>query len=121
MEIEVSELDGVSCIAIRGRLDSATSPVLRDRLLALLPESGGRVVVGLTHVAYVSSAGFRVLLIAARAAEAAGGAFALHGLSAEVRRLFEIASFTDFFTLCDGVDAAAEAVRTAAVRRASAG
>lgn len=120
MEIEVSGLDGVSCIAIRGRLDSVTAPALRDRLVALMPESGGRMVVGLSQVAYVSSAGFRVLLIAARAAETAGGAFALHGLSAEVRRLFEIASFTDFFMVCDSVEAAAEAVRSAAVRRASA-
>jgi len=121
MELEVEVLDGVSCVAIRGRLDSTTSPVLRDRLLALVPASGARIVVGLTHVAYVSSAGFRVLLIAARAAESAGGAFALHGLGAEVRRLFDIASFTDFFIVRDSAAEAAAAVREAVARRAAAG
>jgi anti-anti-sigma regulatory factor len=50
--------------------------------------------------AYISSAGFRALLIANRAAAGQQGKLALCGVIGEVKRLFDIGGFTDEFVIC---------------------
>jgi anti-anti-sigma factor len=57
-------------------------------------------VVDLKNIAYISSAGFRALLIANRAAAGQQGKLALCGVIGEVKRLFDIGGFTDEFVIC---------------------
>jgi anti-sigma B factor antagonist len=59
-----------------------------------------RVLVDLKGIAYISSAGFRALLIANKAAADSTGTLALCGVEGEVARLFEIGAFTDLFLIC---------------------
>jgi anti-anti-sigma factor len=58
------------------------------------------IVVDLKNIAYISSAGFRVLLIANRVAAEKRSQLALCGVIGEVRRLFEIGDFTERFVIC---------------------
>jgi anti-sigma B factor antagonist len=99
MEITETKSGGITTVAIRGRVDSATSGTLRERLSALLESVPAQLVIDFRDVVYISSAGFRTLLIAAKQSEGAKGALALCGISSEVRRLFEIAAFTDLFRI----------------------
>jgi len=69
-------------------------------LTALVQAGRSSIVVDLKNIAYISSAGFRVLLIANRATAEKQGKLALCGVIGEVRRLFEIGSFTDEFLIC---------------------
>ena len=54
---------------------------------------GGVLVLDLAGLDYVSSAGLRVLLKAAKEARAAGSRFALAGLRPAVREVFEVSGF----------------------------
>jgi anti-sigma B factor antagonist len=58
------------------------------------------MLIDLQHVIYISSAGFRALLIAGKLAEESNAKLVLCGLSAEIKRLFEIGTFMDLFTIC---------------------
>ena len=82
-----------------GRLDSTTSKMFGDRLISLLQTGRGSLVVDLKNIAYISSAGFRALLIANRAAAGRDGKLALCGVTGEVRRLFDIGGFTSEFLI----------------------
>ena len=82
-----------------GRIDSTTAPVLRERLGATLTASGTGLVLDFRSLEYISSAGFRMLLLAAKQAESAGCRFVLCGVSGKVRQLFELAGFLDLLPL----------------------
>ena len=78
-------------VALDGRLDSHSAGDAEVRLLAVLAR--GPVVVDLSAVRYVSSAGLRVLLKAAKEARQARSRFAVCGLQAAVREVFEVSGF----------------------------
>ena len=66
-----------------------------------LVHSGRRsIVLDLKNIAYISSAGFRALLIAKKATTEREGKLALCGVIGEVKRLFEIGAFTEEFLIC---------------------
>lgn len=79
---------------LRGRLDSTTSPLLQSTVLPAIQDGPARLALDFSGVEYVSSAGLRVLLMAAKQARAAGGGAALFGLSEPVREVFEISGLT---------------------------
>jgi anti-sigma B factor antagonist len=92
--------DDVTVVEAHGRLDSTTAKEFGDRLTALVQAGRCAIVLDLKNIAYISSAGFRVLLIANRTAAQKQGKLALCGVTGEVRRLFEIGSFLDQFLIC---------------------
>jgi anti-anti-sigma factor len=100
MQLVEGVIDEVTILEAHGRLDSTTAKELGDRLIALLQAGQGAIVLDLENIAYISSAGFRVLLIANRAAAEKRSKLALCGVIGEVRRLFEIGDFTGRFLIC---------------------
>lgn len=114
MELTESQIGAVTAVAVSGRMDSGTAPLLSERLTRLVQAGSTRLVVDLKDVSYISSAGFRALLIGMRLSEGAGGGIALCGVAGEVRRLFELAQFTDLFLILPGRDEAAAALGTRA-------
>jgi anti-anti-sigma factor len=92
--------DDVTIVEAYGRLDSTTAKEFGDRLMALVQAGRSSIVVDLGNIVYISSAGFRVLLIANRATAEKQGRLALCGVTGEVKRLFEIGSFTEEFLIC---------------------
>ena len=79
-----------------GRLDATTAGEAEAALQDLV--SQGAVVADLEQVRYVSSAGLRVLLKAAKAAKDVGHRFAVCGLQPAVREVFEISGFDRVIT-----------------------
>lgn len=110
MEITETKSGGITTVAIRGRIDSATAGTLKERLSKAMESVPARLVIDFRDVAYISSAGFRTLLIVAKQSEEASGGLALCGISSEVRRLFDIAAFTDLFLILPGRDEAVAAL-----------
>jgi len=99
MELETVKEGVVVSVVIKGRLDSVGADQLKAHLSQLLDSGTARLVIDFSEVAYISSAGFRILLVAARQAEQAKGALALSSLSGEARRLFDLAALTENFTI----------------------
>ncbi len=99
MDLREDRVGGVTVVEVRGRVDSTTAPALGERLTATLDAPERRVVLDLTQLEYISSAGFRVLLLAARRAEEARSRFVLCGVSGKVRQLFDLGGFLDLFPI----------------------
>ncbi len=91
MDITEAQEAGRAVAILDGRLDTATAPMTEAKLTALLKQGG--VIADLSAVRYVSSAGLRVLLKAAKLAKEGGVPFAVVGLQAPVREVFEISGF----------------------------
>jgi anti-anti-sigma factor len=76
-----------------GRLDSATAPAFECEMIAATPADTQNLLIDLANLAYVSSAGLRVLLVAAKRVRAVGGRVALCGLQPRVAEVFDISGF----------------------------
>ena len=100
MELVESSADGVTIVEPRGRMDTISAKPFGDRVAALIGSGAQRILIDLKHIQYVSSAGFRALLIARKQSAEAKAKLVLCGLSAEVRRMFEIGAFLDLFIIC---------------------
>ena len=80
-------------------IDSSNSIDLSNRLRALYSKPGVLLLLDLQGLEYITSAGFRTLLIGRRHASSSGGALALCGLSDKVQDLFSMGGFKDNFTI----------------------
>jgi anti-sigma B factor antagonist len=77
----------VAAVAVKGRLDSSNADGLKERLGETVHSGSPNLVIDLKEVIYISSAGFRTLLITARAVDQARGHMVLCGIGGEVKRL----------------------------------
>lgn len=90
-------------VALDGELDSGSAPAVQERLAALVP-SDGRVLVDMSAVPYMSSAGLRTMLLLYRNAQAVGTSICLVGLSPELRQMMDATGFLGYFPLHDTVE-----------------
>ncbi len=85
-------------VSLDGRLDTLTAPQLETDLEPLL---GGieSLVLDFGNIAYISSAGLRVLLSTQKKMIAAGGTLTIANAVPAVREVFDITGFSDILTL----------------------
>jgi anti-sigma B factor antagonist len=100
----------VTIVEPRGRIDSATAKEFGDRLSKLLITGRNQLVIDLHSITYLSSAGFRQLLIAKRSTQEKNGKLAVCGVSGEVKRLFDIGAFGELLPLYPTREAAIASV-----------
>ncbi len=93
MKITEERRGEVLIVRPEGRIDTSTSDELERSLMGRLDAGLERLVVDMGGTDYISSAGLRVLLLAAKKLRAAGGHLALAGLNPSVRQIFELAGF----------------------------
>jgi len=99
MEIIEVRDGGIAALELKGRIDSSSAGGLQQRLTELVGSGCTGMILDFRHVAYISSAGFRALLIAARQGGESHCALAFCGVVGEVRRMFEIGAFDEVFTI----------------------
>lgn len=99
MDLNEEQAGDVTVLQVKGRIDSTTAPALGERLTAILGSAESRVVVELSRLDYISSAGFRILLLAGKRADQTGGKLVLCGLPGKVRQLFDLGGFLDLFAI----------------------
>lgn len=98
MDLREEHHGDVAVVDIQGRIDSTTALTLGERLTGILG-AGKALVLDLRQLEYISSAGFRVLLLAAKQADATGRRLVLCGMSPKVRQLFDLGGFLDVFPI----------------------
>jgi anti-anti-sigma factor len=94
MDIYTQATDGVVLHRLKGRLDNSASGTAEGAILGSFAGPAMRVILDMRDVAYVSSAGLRVVLMAAKKARASDGRLALFGLPPAVREVFDISGFS---------------------------
>ncbi len=90
---------GVTEIAVRGELDMATAPLLRQAVVDALACDGVRsLVVDLTETGFCDSSGIAVLDLGYDTAERKGVRFRITGVQPPVRRVLQIVGVLDLLT-----------------------
>jgi anti-anti-sigma factor len=93
MDISESKSAGTLVMTPNGRLDTASAPAFHERLVGCIDAGETSVLLDLAHVDYISSAGLRSLLTAAKRLQAGDGRFAVCALTDNVREVFQVSGF----------------------------
>jgi anti-sigma B factor antagonist len=88
LTIDVNEpKPGTARVALTGSLDTESAPQLEKSLAAL---QANVIAFDMTNLAFISSAGLRVIFAAAKRQRAKGGQIGMSNLRPGVRKVFEI-------------------------------
>ena len=109
MKTDIQTEENLIVARPEGRLDALSAPKFHESLQEAVPGSGHRVIIDMTGVPYVSSAGLRVFIQLAKQLKGQGK-LALSGMSANVRQVFELAGFEKIMLICDDLAAARESI-----------
>ena len=111
MEIKTITQDSATIVKISGSLDGNTVNEAQDKVMPLL---NGKVslVLDLADCGYISSAGLRLLLMAAKQLSTQSGVLVLSGVSPEIKDVMEMTGFSNFFKTFDSVSDAVTALKT---------
>ncbi|GAA1945167.1 STAS domain-containing protein [Amycolatopsis minnesotensis] len=93
-------------LAPSGEVDLALAPVLREAIDALVAEDRVWIVLDMTLVSFLDSAGLGVVVYGMRRVERRRGSLRLAGAGAQVRRLLELTGLDGAFEAFPDVEAA---------------
>ena len=104
MEIDHKVENGIINIAIKGRLDAATSPTAEETIQQAIAGDENRLLFDFSGLEYLSSGGLRVILGAAKEMRRREGKIALCSLNSYVNEIFEISGFSAMIPIKDSVE-----------------
>jgi anti-sigma B factor antagonist len=103
-----SEVDGVSVVALDGRIVlGEESNSLREKLKSLIAEGKKKIVLNMANITYIDSAGLGTLIAGYISAKTQGASVRLCNLG---RKFHEVLQITKLLTVFDVYDSEAAAV-----------
>ena len=104
MEINSKEENGIVSISIKGRLEADSSPEAEKVVREVLKGPTTRLLFNLSALEYLSSAGLRVVLTAAKEMKRRDGKIVLCSLNEFVKEIFEVSGFQSLIPIADSVE-----------------
>lgn len=98
LSIVTNEVFGQRIVRVAGHIDSVTAPQFEMYLLQLLAQSR-RFGLDCSGLAYVSSAGIRVLVSTAKRIKGMEGRFEMFALTPTVSRMIEMSGLTSILSI----------------------
>ncbi|MGE5363340.1 MAG: STAS domain-containing protein [Bacteroidota bacterium] len=99
MKIEQEASGDILILRVSGKLDTYTSGDFEKHLLSSIDEGNKKILVDFSLLDYISSAGLRSLLLAAKKIKTSGGRIVLSQLKEHIKDVFQISGFTAIFPL----------------------
>jgi anti-anti-sigma factor len=97
MEIQSKVEKGFTALTIKGRLDAVSAPAAEAGINTAIESGASNLVLNLSGLEYVSSAGLRVLLVTAKKLSRQNGKIILCGLQDTVKEVLTISGFLSIF------------------------
>lgn len=108
MNISISKEGDLAVISVEGRVDTVSAPELEKRLVEQISVGDTRLVVDFCGVDYISSAGLRSLMVAAKKANASGGKLSCCSLTGVVKKVFEVSGFATILPVYESMEDAVD-------------
>ncbi|MFZ0533912.1 MAG: STAS domain-containing protein [Anaerolineales bacterium] len=107
MEVTVTSIDNCDLVVIKGRIDSYTAPNLSDNLNEITKHDIYKIILDMSDVSYVSSAGLRVLIDVQKTCKKLNqGEVLLVNIPQRVYETLELAGFVPLFKFYNNVPSA---------------
>lgn len=110
-DVELIAREGVWIASVRGEIDLSNADTTLTTLLGVVDEDSDGLIVDLSGLDYLDSAGVRLLFRLGQAVSASGGDLrAVVPQDAQIRRVLELANVEHTLALDETTDAAIEAL-----------
>ena len=106
MEITTRKEKNAVVVSVKGRMDAVSSAEFEKELAALMAEGETIFVIDFGELDYISSAGVRSILVAAKKLKAKEGHLALCALRELVEEVFRISGFSAIIPIYESVESA---------------
>jgi anti-sigma B factor antagonist len=93
-------------MALRGEIDAATAPQLRNGIEELVSDGETQLVLDLHEVQFLDSSALSVLVSGLRQVQAEGGDLSLVCTDPRILQVFKITNLDDVFSIHDSLGAA---------------
>ncbi|HWM61890.1 MAG TPA: STAS domain-containing protein [Rhizomicrobium sp.] len=103
MDLHEKSAGGAIVAAAAGRIDLSNADSFKDALSASLVRAKTALILDLSGVEYISSAGLRALMIVFKTAKAENKGFGIAALQPLLVEIFTISRFNQVFPLFDNV------------------
>jgi anti-sigma B factor antagonist len=104
MEITTQTFKHCDLLAVKGKVDSFTAPDLIKAIETLNKDNRYKIVIDLSQLEYMSSAGFRALLLGQRNCKRYNrGEIVLASVPKKVMDALELTGFTPLFKIFDEI------------------
>jgi len=110
MNVETGYSGTTAVATVTGRVDSANAKDFDQALSAIIDQGVTGLVIDCSGLKYMSSAGLRVLLIAIRKTNAAGGGLAMCQVPDHIREVLEVSGFVRLTKVFDTAEEAQESL-----------
>lgn len=110
MELSLDDRNGVRVVDLRGSFDSSSAAEVHRQIIQHVSTSES-IIMDMTQVDYMSSAGIRTLLLLYRTFKNSGGEVILVGLSEEIKDVLSLTGFLEFFHVRRTLEVALEAIQ----------
>jgi anti-anti-sigma factor len=87
----------VTIIRLEGNLDTQTSTEAQEELERIVDDGARKLLIDFADLAYISSAGLRVLLVTAKKLGTDQGEMRMCNMNDVVREVFEVSGFSTIF------------------------
>jgi len=104
VQIQVKKDHDILIVSVEGRMDTVSAPEFQKRMEDLLDQGETGILMDFGKLEYVSSAGLRSILVAAKKAKSLGGRVSCCSLQDMVRKVFDISGFTGMLPVFDSVE-----------------
>jgi anti-sigma B factor antagonist len=101
MEVIVTEQDGIAIVELAGRMDATTTPEFENATRTLLEAGKQRLLIDMSRLEYISSAGLRGILGLVKALKVCTGKLAFCSLQPMTAEVFRISGFNAMLTVRD--------------------
>jgi anti-sigma B factor antagonist len=105
-DVSVGEAAGWPLVRVVGELDLATAPQARAAVIDAVGSDASRLVLDLSELAFVDSAGLGVIIGALRRVRSAGGELRVVAPPSGPRRVLALTGLDTLFTVVASVDEA---------------
>ena len=95
MKISKRQVDGITVVTLDGRLDSSTSGQVMDELCGFVNAGAIRMILNLRNLTYISSAGLRSILVAAKLTKSLSGQMRMCEANDLISQVLENSGFSN--------------------------
>jgi anti-sigma B factor antagonist len=96
MDIRIKEIEDITVVTLIGEINGRNAPDIQEQLLPLA-QPGCRLLLDMSDVSYMSSAGLRILLMLYREIDSQHGCIVLSNLQEFIEDMMSVTGFLDFF------------------------
>ena len=93
MTIAIEPTANAHIISLQGQVNSANAATVETEVLSVLQKGAKNVLLNMSELSYISSAGLRVVLVLAKRLKQAGGKLVIYGMQPHVQEVFDISGF----------------------------